>query len=95
MQKRRHSNELKCKVVLEALRGTETLNVIAKRYGVHPMVITKWKRHVVEQMPGLFSQRNDHEKEAWEQREAELFQQIGQLKYELDWLKKKAAFLSE
>ena len=95
MQKRRHGNELKAKVVLEALRGAETVNVIGKRYGVHPMVISKWKRHVIEQLPGLFSLTRDREKESRQEREAELFQEIGQLKYELDWLKKKAALFSE
>jgi len=95
MQKRKHSNELKAKVTLEALRGVDTLNVIGKRYGVHPIVIAKWKKHVVELMPDLFSRRHDREKDSWEQREAELFQQIGQLKYELDWLKKKAAIFAE
>jgi len=95
MQKRRHSSELKAKVVLEVLRGADTVNAIAKRYGVHPMVVTKWKKHVVDVFPSMFSRSVDRDKEAWAQRAAELFQQIGQLKYELDWVKKKAALLCE
>ena len=94
MQRRRHSDELKAKVVLEALRGVDTANEIAKRFGVHPLMIAKWKKHAVELLPSLFSKEKNLEKEAWEQRESELFQQIGQLKFELDWLKKKSALFS-
>lgn len=91
MQRRRHSDSLKAKVVLEALQGSSTTNEIAKRYGVHPLMVSKWKRHAVSLLPSLFSKERDRDKENVERREAELFQQIGQLKYELDWLKKKAA----
>lgn len=95
MQRRRHSDELKAKVVLEALRGADTANVIAKRFGVHPLVVAKWKKHAVSLLPSLFSRKKDREKEDWERREGELFQEIGRLKYELDWLKKKSALFAE
>jgi transposase-like protein len=95
MQRRRHSDQLKARVVLEALGGAETVNEIAKRHHVHPLMITKWKKHAVKLLPGLFSRRPDRERDEWKQREAELFQEIGQLKYELDWLKKKTALFSE
>lgn len=95
MKRRRHSDELKAKVVLEALQGVNTVNEIAKRYEVHPLMVTKWKKHAVSLLPKLFSRRADKEREQWQQKEAELFQQIGQLKYELDWLKKKAAPFTE
>jgi transposase len=95
MKRRRHSEELKAKVVLEALQGVDTVNRIAKRYEVHPLMVTKWKKHAVDLLPSLFARRANKEKEQWQQKEAELFQQIGQLKYELDWLKKKAALFSE
>ena len=54
-------------------------------------MITKWKKHAVDLLPTLFSRKPEHEREQWIQREAELFQQIGQLQYELEWLKKKMA----
>jgi transposase-like protein len=95
MHRRRHSDELKAKVVLEALRGVETTNEIAKRYGVHPLMITKWKKHAVEFLPSLFSKEKNRAKQDWASREAELFQEIGQLKYELDWLKKKADLFAQ
>jgi len=95
MRRRNHSDELKAKVVLEALRGVDTANVIGKRYGVHPLMVAKWKKQAVELLPTLFSKENKGEKEQWQRREAELFQQIGQLKYELDWVKKKASLFSD
>jgi transposase len=90
MKRRQHSNETKAKAVLEAIRGEDTVNVIAKKYSVHPLMITKWKKHAVTLLPTLFSKKVDKERETWEQREAQLFQEIGQLKFELDWLKKKS-----
>ncbi len=91
MQRKRHSAELKAQVVLKALSGEMTAAEIAKRFGIHPLMISKWKKHAVDLLPSLFSQKPEHEREAWEQRETELFQQIGQLQYELEWLKKKTA----
>jgi putative transposase len=94
MQRRQHSAELKTKVVLKALSGEMTTSEIAKQFSVHPLMITKWKKHAVDLMPQLFSRKDDNERQQWQQREAELFQQIGQLQYELGWLKKKCtAFL--
>jgi len=91
MNRRHHTDETKAKAVLEAIRGEDTINIIAKRYSVHPLMITKWKKHAMTLLPTLFSKKTDKEREAWEQREAQLYQQIGQLKFEMDWLKKKSA----
>jgi putative transposase len=95
MNRRHHTDELKAKAVLDAIRGEETVNVIAKRYSVHPLLITKWKKHAVTLLPTLFSKKVDKAQEAWDQREAQLYQEIGQLKFELDWLKKKSAILNK
>ena len=90
MKHRQHSDETKAKAVLEAIRGEDTVNVIAKRYSVHPLLITKWKKHAISLLPTLFSKKADKERETRDQRESLLFQEIGQLKFELDWLKKKS-----
>jgi transposase-like protein len=71
------------------LSGVMTTAEIVKKYQVHPLMLTKWKKHALELMPTLFSRKVTDEKEQWKQREAQLFQQIGQLQYELEWLKKK------
>jgi transposase len=95
MNRRHHTDDLKAKAVLDAIRGEETVNVIAKRYSVHPLLITKWKKHAVALLPTLFSKKVDKAQEVWDQREALLYQEIGQLKFELDWLKKKSTILNK
>lgn len=91
MQRKHYSADFKTQVVLKALSGEMTAAEIAKRFSIHPLMITKWKKHAVELLPSLFSRQPEHEREQWVQRESELFQQIGQLQYELEWLKKKTA----
>jgi len=89
MSRRQHSGEFKAKVVLEALRGERTLNELAGQYGVHPVQITQWKKVVLEELPRLLSRRRGGKSKDEEALQAALYQQIGQLKVELDWLKKK------
>ena len=89
MQRRQHSGEFKAKVVLEALRGERTLNEMAAPYGVHPLQITQWKKVALEGLPKLLSSRRGTRQKEEEALKAALYQQIGQLKVELDWLKKK------
>ena len=91
MQRKQHSAEFKARMVIKVMSGEMTTAEIAKRFQVHPLMLTKWKKQVFDSMPSLFSRKPDHEREHWEKREAELFQQIGQLQYELEWLKKKTA----
>jgi putative transposase len=91
MQRRRHSGEFKAKVALEAIRGERTINELAAEYEVYPVQITQWKKLALEELPRIFSSQRGakpKEQEA-EALKAALYQQIGQLKLELDWLKKK------
>jgi putative transposase len=88
MQRRQHRGEFKAKVVLEALRGERTLNEIAADYGVHPLQITQWKKLALEALPEVLSSRRGHQSKEEEALKAALYQQIGPLKVELDWLKK-------
>lgn len=89
MQRKRHSAEVKAKVALEAIKGQKTVNEIASEYGVHPTQITQWKKQVLEELPQIFSSRRAKGEQAEEALKATLYQEIGQLKVELDWLKKK------
>lgn len=89
MQRKRHSAEVKAKVALEAIKGHKTVNEIASEYGVHPTQIAQWKKQVLEELPEIFSQRRQKGAQQEEALKDALFQQIGQLKVELDWLKKK------
>jgi putative transposase len=88
--RRQHAAEIKAKVALAAIRGDRTVNEIARMYGVHPTMITKWKKQAMSELPQVFSNRRSAAVRAQEDLTGSLYQQIGQLKVELDWLKKKA-----
>jgi putative transposase len=88
--RKRYSAAFKAKVALEAIKGQRTVSEIASEFGVHPNLITKWKKQVIEELPGLFSDKNERVEKQSQELEAELYRQIGQLKVELDWVKKKS-----
>ena len=88
--RRRHSGEFKAKVALEALKSQRTVNEIASAYGVHPMQVTQWKKQAIEELPQTLADRRSREVRSIEEERARLYQEIGQLKVELDWLKKRA-----
>ena len=89
-QRKQYGPEIKAKVALLAIKGERTINEIATMYGVHPSMIANWKKQVLEEVPQLFTNRRSATVRAQEDLTASLYQQIGQLKVELDWLKKKA-----
>jgi transposase-like protein len=93
-QRKRYSAEFKARVALETLKGHKTVNELAGLYGVHPTQIAHWKHRLQKEMPEIFSARRDKRAHEHEALQAQLYQQIGQLKVELDWLKKKAGFVS-
>jgi len=91
--RRQHDAAFKARVAFEAAKGEKTLAQLASEFDVHPNQIRQWRRHLLEMMPDLFSDRRKKTEKGREELEAELFQQIGQLKVELDWLKKKSQLL--
>ena len=88
-QRKRYSAEFKARVALEAIKGHKTVNELASTYGVHPTQITHWKHQLQQEVPQIFSARRAQREHDQEALQAQLYQQIGQLKVELDWLKKK------
>ena len=94
---RQYSPSFKAKVALEAIREEETIIELASRYQVHPTQIKRWKKTATEKIVELF--KNGRQKEVRENEKnlfiEELYRKIGQLKVELDWLKKKSGFVSE
>lgn len=88
-QRKRYSAEVKARVALEAIKGRKTANEIASEYGVHPSQIAQWKKQALEELPQLFSSRREKAEQAEAELKAALYQQIGQLKMEVEWLKKK------
>jgi len=83
----------KAKVAFEAAKGEKTIAQIASEFSVHPNQIRLWRKHLMEQLPELFAHRRPQQDQAREELEAELFQEIGKLKMELEWLKKKSQTL--
>ena len=89
-QRNNYSAEFKARVAMEALKGHKTMNELVSMYGVHPTQITKWKNHLQSELPQIFSNRRDKREQDHEALTAQLYQQIGQLKVEVEWLKKKS-----
>jgi transposase-like protein len=88
-QRKQHRAEFEAKVALEAIKGYQTLNELAGRYGVHPVQVAQWKKQALVGLPEVFAgQRGRAEQDAGAL-QARLYQEIGQLKVELDWLKRK------
>lgn len=91
--KKKFDGAFKAKVALEAIKGEKTIAQIASEYGVHPNQIGQWKKRLLEELPGLFSDWRKREEKEGAAETDELYRQIGQLKVELDWLKKKSQIL--
>jgi transposase-like protein len=89
-KRRQHSAQFKAQVGLEALKGIEPVHAIAARHAIHPVQVSQWKKEVSERLPEVFAGKPDADAAAAKAREQELFEQIGRLKMELEWLKKKA-----
>ncbi len=87
--RRRFSAALKARVALEAIRGQKTAAELAGEHQVHPSQITQWKKQLLEAAQELFSDRRGQDRQQQEELVAQLYQQIGQLKVEVDFLKKK------
>ena len=92
-QRKNYSAEFKAKVALAAIKGDKTVNEIASTYSVHPNQVMTWKKQALSSIPDAFSSRPLRQAEADEELRARLYQEIGQLKVELDWLKKKVGLL--
>jgi transposase-like protein len=94
-QRKQYSSAFKAKVALETIKGQRTIQEIASGYGVHPNQITKWKQQLVAGAGDIFTpgrDRNGGEGQEDAVR-AELYQQIGKLQVELDWLQKKSGIM--
>ena len=92
MKRKRYSSKFKATVALEAIRGLRTINEIASEYGVHPNQISQWKKKALESLPDLFTSNHKRSQESEAQLKDRLYQQIGQLQVELEWLKKKTGY---
>jgi transposase len=89
-KRRRFTAEFKARVVRAALREDKTLAALASQFDVHPNQITEWKRQVLESMPDLFSRTKRADAKAAEEHESRLYEQVGKLQVELEWMKREA-----
>lgn len=85
---------MKAKVALGALKGDKTMAELSSEYEIHPNQISKWKKRVLELLPTLFEKRGDQKGRRPDPAMDDLYKQIGQLKVENDWLKKKSELLT-
>ena len=92
MSRKSYSPDFKARVALEALKELKTLNELAREYEVNPTQLRQWKRQLQEDAPHLFAQGPSPDQQADEALNAQLYQQIGQLKVELTGAKKAALF---
>ena len=93
--RKQYSPEFKLKAVIEILKGEKTASQIAGELGTHPLVLADWKKHFLETGSEIFAKRGRASKKNEEvQEKAELFEQIGRLKMEVEWLKKKLGALT-
>ncbi len=89
-RKRRNlSGELKSRVALEAIREGRTVNEIASQYGVHPNQVRDWKKQLLSSSSRLFEDQRRTKSDGSEELASRLYEEIGRLKVELDWLQRK------
>jgi transposase len=90
-KRKSHTATFKAQVALAAVKGDKTISELASLHGVHPTLIHAWKKQLVENADEVFQTGTKSSGADHEALQAQLYEQIGRLKTELDWLKKKAA----
>jgi transposase-like protein len=93
-KRKQHTAAFKAQVALAALKGDRTVNELAGQFGVHPTLIHTWKKHLLQGAEAVFANGAKGVMADAEAEKAELFEQIGRLKMELEWLKKKVGAIA-
>ena len=91
--RKNHPPSLKAKVAVEAIKGLKTTTQIAQMFGVHPTQVGGWKKQALAGLPDVFSNGRDQLRQESEAEKGDLFMQIGQMKVELDFFKKRAGLI--
>lgn len=91
--RRVHPPAFKAKVALEAIKETKTIAELASIYGVHPTQVIKWKQKALQVLETIFSDKLKQQEQTQDELIQELYEQIGKLKVEADWLKKKIGLI--
>ena len=90
--RKRYNAQFKSKVALEAIKEQQTLSELSSKYKIHVNQIGQWKKQLLSEAHNLFSKNSTTKQNESEKLEAQLYQQIGQLKVKNDWLKKKCCY---
>ena len=90
-KRKRHSAAFKAKIALEAAKQTKTVAELAKSFQVHPVQISQWKKQLLDGVEALFRDGRRREREEGQALQAELYERIGRLNMEVEWLKKSVA----
>lgn len=93
IMRKRYTGEFKARVALEAVKEERSLSELASKYEVHPNQIGQWRKALLAGLPEVFSEKRRRKEQDGEAEKAKLYEEIGRLKMELDWLKKKADLL--
>ena len=88
MARQSYSKEFKARVALDALKGQKTVSEIASEYSIHPNQVSQWKKKALEGMADSFARGKSNDVEDMERERNRLYQKVGQLQVEVDWLKK-------
>lgn len=91
IKRKQHSAQFKFRVALEAAKGDKTRSQLASNYSIHPGQVSEWKKRLVTDGNQLFGRKRAKQANQQIEQEAQLYEQIGRLKMELEWLKKKSA----
>lgn len=86
--RKNYSPALKAKVAIEAIKGQRPINAIAQTFSVHPNLVVNWKKLALELLPEVFTPQTAQTRPAVDREKEELYRQIGQMKVEMDFLKK-------
>lgn len=91
--RKKFESGLKAKVAMEAFKGEKTIAQVSSEYGVHPNQVTKWKKELLKNAGTLFGSKNGKSDNGQQELVEKLYRNIGELKVENDWLKKKLDLL--
>jgi transposase-like protein len=92
-KRKRHSAKFKFEVAMEAAKDQEPVNRIAAKYEIHPSQVSQWKRQLLDEGTAVFSTANERKEREQEALQTDLYEQIGRLKMDLEWLKKKVTYV--
>jgi transposase len=93
LKRKKYSKELKTKVALAAIKGNQTANEIASEFGIHVSLVNRWKKEAIDALPLVFGEAQAKQSKEIEIERERLYQKVGKLQIELDWLKKNTGHL--